>query len=117
MSVRETITLLLAAIGVFVFWMDVLGLYRFDNVLMRMHAATKGSTLGIGFVLLGVMVYFGELTVVLKLMALIIFFFLTAPVGAQAIARAAYASDDVYNELEDSLVIDELRTHHLNRYD
>ena len=115
MTTRETVTLCLIGIGVFTFWMDALGFYRFDNVLMRMHAATKGSTLGIGFVLLGVMVYFGEFTLTLKLVALIFFFFLTAPVGAQAVARAAYSSDEMYNDLRDSLVIDELAEHYPDR--
>ena len=115
MTLRDIITLSLISIGVFTFWMDSLGFYRFDNVLMRMHAATKGSTFGIGFVLLGVTVYFVESTVTLKLVALIIFFFITTPVGAQAIARAAYSADDVYNDLRDSLVIDELSDHYPDR--
>jgi multicomponent Na+:H+ antiporter subunit G len=115
MSTRDIITLCLISVGVFTFWMDSLGFYRFDNVLMRMHAATKGSTFGIGFVLLGVTVHFGEFTVVLKLLALIIFFFITTPVGAQAIARAAYSADDVYNDMRDSFVIDELSEHYPDR--
>ncbi|MCI0712136.1 MAG: monovalent cation/H(+) antiporter subunit G, partial [Chloroflexi bacterium] len=115
MNLHAVVTLSLISIGVFTFWMDALGFYRFDNVLMRMHAATKGSTLGIGFVLLGVMVYFGEFTLMLKLVALIFFLFITAPVGAQAIARAAYSADEVYNDLRESLVIDELAEHYPDR--
>ena len=112
MSITETIALILLGVGTFVLIMDTLGFYRFDNIFARMHAATKGSTVGIGLILVGTMVYFAEFHIVLKLIALIFFLFVTAPVGAQAIARAAYSDTEYYKHvLGKSLVADTLRDH------
>lgn len=113
MSFSESIALTLLGIGTFVLIMDTLGFYRFGNVFARMHAATKGSTVGIGFILVGTMVYFAEFHIVLKLMALIFFLFVTAPVGAQAVARSAYSDTEYYKHvLDKSLVADSLRKHY-----
>jgi multicomponent Na+:H+ antiporter subunit G len=58
---------------------------------MRLQAATKASTLGVGCMLLGLAIHFQDLTVTTRAVLIIAFFFLTAPVGAHMIARAAYA--------------------------
>lgn len=113
MSLLESIALGLIGLGTFVLLMDTLGFYRFGNVLTRMHAATKGSTVGIGLILLGTMFHFADFHVTLKLIALIFFLFMTAPVGAQAVARATYSSSEYYKDvLKESLVKDELQAHY-----
>ena len=45
--------------GLFVFFSAVLGLFRFDYVLNRMHAAAVGDSLGIFCVLIGLMLLHG----------------------------------------------------------
>ena len=72
--------LLLAAIGVF----------RMPDLYSRMQAATKAATLGIASMLLGVAIYFDELGVTTRALLVIVFFFLTAPVAAHMLGRAAY---------------------------
>lgn len=72
--------LLLAAVGIF----------RFPDLYSRMQAATKGATLGIALMLLGVAVYFDDLGVTTRALLVIVFFFLTAPVAAHMLGRAAY---------------------------
>jgi len=67
-----------------------LGLLRLPDVLIRMHASTKAGTLGVGLIVLGVSVYFASSLVITKALLIIAFLFLTAPVGAHLIARAAY---------------------------
>ena len=64
------------------------GVVRMPDLFMRMQAATKASTLGIGCIVLAVAVHFGELGVATRALATIIFVFLTAPVAAHMIARA-----------------------------
>ena len=44
------------AIGLFFEISAVIGVYRFDTALRRMHAAALGDTMGLFFILLGVMV-------------------------------------------------------------
>lgn len=67
-----------------------LGLLRLPDVLIRMHATTKAGTLGVGLIILGVSVHFASSLVITKALLIIAFLFLTAPVGAHLIARAAY---------------------------
>ena len=66
------------------------GLLRLPDVFLRMSAATKASTLGAGFLLLGAALYFEDLGTTSRAIATIFFLFLTGPVAAHRIARAAY---------------------------
>lgn len=67
-----------------------IGLVRLPDVFTRLHAPTKATTLGIGSILLGSVVYF-SLYHGLSLHELLISVFLavTAPVSAHLLARAA----------------------------
>lgn len=66
------------------------GLLRMPDVYTRMHAATKAVSLGAGLILIGVAVEFGNLMVTTKAITTTVFIFLTAPVAAHLLARAAY---------------------------
>ena len=46
-NILTAVGLALLLFGLFVFFTAVLGLYRFDYVLNRMHAAAVGDALGI----------------------------------------------------------------------
>src|SRR5690606_14226435 len=82
------------------------------DLFMRMQAATKASTLGIGCILLAVALHFGELGIASRALAAIIFVCLTAPVAAHVIARASYF---VGVPLWQGTIIDELRGHYDRR--
>ena len=81
------------------------GVLRMPDLFMRMQAATKAATLGVGSVLLAVSIHFGELGVTTRSLLIIAFLFLTAPVAAHVIAKAAYSigvplwQASVYDEL------------------
>jgi len=68
-----------------------LGLMRMPDIFTRMHAATKGASLGVAFMLLATALVFQETGVTLKGTITVLFIFLTAPVAANLLARAAYA--------------------------
>ena len=84
------------------------GVLRMPDLFMRMQAATKAATLGVGCTLLAVAVHFGELGVTTRSLLIIAFLFLTAPVAAHVIARAAYSigvplwEASLYDELRDA---------------
>jgi multicomponent Na+:H+ antiporter subunit G len=82
------------------------GVIRMPDLFMRMQAATKAATLGAGCMLLSVAIHFGELTIVTRALLVIAFVFLTAPVAAHMIARAAYS---VGTPLWKGTIVDELR--------
>ncbi len=91
MSLVELITALLMGIGVFFVVVSSIGLVRLPDLYTRVHAAGKAGTLGIIGVLLGVGSYYvASLPIVIKMMAMITFFFLTAPVATHMIDRAAF---------------------------
>lgn len=82
------------------------GIVRLPDLFTRMQAATKGATLGAGCLLLAVAVHFRSTDVAARAVLVILFVFLTAPVAAHLIARAAYA---VGVPLWKGTVVDELR--------
>lgn len=86
-----------------------IGIIRFPDLLLRMHAATKAGTMGVGLILIGVMIHFMDWEVSLKAFITITFTFITVPIGAHIIARAAYF---INIPLWKGMVTDELRDHY-----
>ncbi|MDW7675121.1 MAG: monovalent cation/H(+) antiporter subunit G [Bacillota bacterium] len=91
-SLIEIITSALVLIGAFFTLAGSIGVVRLPDIYNRLHAASKSSTLGVSSIVLGSLLYFGAYTGVYsgKQILTIVFIFITAPVGAQMISRAAY---------------------------
>ncbi|MBE2179615.1 MAG: monovalent cation/H(+) antiporter subunit G [Chthoniobacterales bacterium] len=81
----------LLVLGAFLMFLTGLGLLRMPDIFTRMHAATKGASLGVALLLLGAALVFQEVMVVTKAVVTVGFIFLTAPVAASLLGRAAYA--------------------------
>lgn len=76
------------AFGLFFCSMGVIGNIRLPDVFTRLHASSKVSSMGIfGLVLASALLVPGTTTKALALGVLVLF---SAPVAAQAIARASY---------------------------
>ena len=91
--------------GVAFVLLAAIGLQRFPDVFARMHAATKAATLGLILVLGGTGLRVESAGDVSKLALVGILMFVTAPIGAHMVGRAAYRSG---TELNPNTVIDEL---------
>jgi multicomponent Na+:H+ antiporter subunit G len=78
---------LLLVLGLLIFLIEMIGVFRFRYVLNRMHAAAMGDTLGIGCCLLGLIVMKGFCFTSLKLLLVIIFLWFSSPVSSHLIAR------------------------------
>jgi multicomponent Na+:H+ antiporter subunit G len=89
-----------------------IGVTRMPDLFTRMQCATKAATLGISCILLSVALSMEDLGVAIRAMLTIVFFFLTAPVAAHLIGRAAYF---VGVPLWEKTIIDELRGHYDQR--
>ena len=98
----------LLVVGAFLMFLTGLGLVRMPDVFCRMHAATKGASLGVAFLLLAAALFFQETMVVTKALVTVAFIFLTAPVAASLLGRAAYAQR---TPLWEHSVMDEGRDH------
>lgn len=66
-----------------------LGILRLPDVLLRMHASTKAGTLACGLAMAAAALHFAELSIVFRVIAIVAFLLLTAPVAAHMIGRAA----------------------------
>ncbi len=86
----ESVAAVLLLAGVTIGLIGGVGLHRFGSVYARLHAATKPATLGLVLVLAGVALRAGDSGDVVKLVLVIVFQFLTAPVTAHALARSSY---------------------------
>ena len=71
------------------------GLAKLSSFLLRVHGPTKSTTLGVGCILVSSAVWFSATSDQLTLRELLIaiFLFITAPVSAQLLARAAAKLD------------------------
>ena len=83
--------ILFAVLGVFFTFVAAVGMIRLPDVYTRSHAATKADTLGAGFSILAVALYFGTAGEILRAALLIVFIYYTNPTAAHAITRAAYS--------------------------
>jgi len=81
----------LIVVGAAFTFIGSLGLVRLRDFYTRLHGPTKATTLGVGSLLIASAVYFSHTEPGLSLheMLVTLFLFITAPVGAHLMARAA----------------------------
>ena len=67
-----------------------IGLLRMPDAYMRISAVAKVLTLGVGCLLIAAAVHFQDTAVTTRAAVVLVFFFLTSPVSAHMVGRAAY---------------------------
>ncbi|MFO1360961.1 MAG: Na+/H+ antiporter subunit G [Burkholderiales bacterium] len=88
-AIEVLISLLLVAGGFFGL-VGAIGLVRLPDFLMRLHAPTKATTLGVGGALLAALLYFvGSGRWIVHELLIAAFLFIGAPVSALMLAQAA----------------------------
>lgn len=91
--IQEIIAGVLIVSGLFFFLVGVLGLLRMPDVFSRIHTTTKGDTLGVGLIILGLMVLSGFTFLSLKLFITLILVWMTTPTAAHLIAKSEYEKE------------------------
>lgn len=91
--VQLVVGVLLILMGIAVACISVAGTFKFKFVLNRMHAAAMNDTLGILFVLSGLIVINGFNFTSLKLLFIICFFWMASPVASHLLARLEVTTD------------------------
>lgn len=76
-------------IGLFFMFVSALGIVRLPDTFLRLHAASKGPTLGLMGLLLAAVVHLGTAQVALKALIVIVFVFIANPIGSHLLAKAA----------------------------
>lgn len=81
-------------IGLAVFIIEMIGVFKFKYVMNRMHAAAMGDTLGIGCTILGLIIINGANLTSLKLACIIVFLWFSSPTSSHLIARLELTTDE-----------------------
>jgi multicomponent Na+:H+ antiporter subunit G len=102
----DLIVAVLLVVGTAFMLLAAVGLLRMPDVYTRLQVSTKGASLGAASVLLAVPFFFGDPAIAVRAVLIILFIFLTAPISAHMLGRAAYI---IGVPLWDRSVRDELR--------
>lgn len=108
-EIFEYIGMVFIFLGIAFDFFGVLGLMRLPDVYNRLQAATKCVTFGTAGILLGVFIMKGFTVFGFKALLGIVFVFLTSPVAAHAISRAAHRSNIA---LSNETVVDHYQDDH-----
>lgn len=87
----EWILSILIIVGAIFTLIGSIGLFKLPDFYMRLHGPTKATTLGVGAILIASALYFSVSSEALSLHEVLItlFLFITAPVSAHLMAKAA----------------------------
>lgn len=102
----DIIIVVLASFGAFFILLGAVGILRMPDTYLRMAVTTKAATLGVGLILIAAAFYFDDVATTTRVLAIIIFILLTAPVGAHLMGRASYIAG---NKLWEKSVSDDLK--------
>lgn len=80
--------------GMFTMIVAILGLYRFDFALNRIHSAAMGDTLSLFLFVLGLVIAVGWNVVALKLVLVLVLQWLTSPLASHMLAQFEYHADE-----------------------
>jgi len=103
--VGQVLLSVLMVTGCLLALLAAVGLHRLPDVFCRMHAATKPATLGVLLIAIATGFTVTAQGALVKLLLVVVLQFLTTPVGAHMIGRAAYRSGVSMSE---HTVMDEL---------
>lgn len=82
--------MIIISLGTLFILLAAIGLIRMPDLYLRMSVTTKAATLGVGMILIGLALYYMETSITTRVIAIIVFLLLTAPISAHVIGRAAY---------------------------
>lgn len=87
----EWLVIILLLLGAFFLMVGSIGLAKLPDFYTRLHAPTKASTLGIGAVLIASTVFFSvnQEGISVKELVITLFLFITAPITAHMMGKAA----------------------------
>ena len=80
--------------GLLVFVIQLVGVFKFKYVLNRMHAAGMGDTMGISLCLIGTIFLFGWSFISLKIALIVAFLWLASPVSSHLISRLEVTTNE-----------------------
>ncbi len=108
-NIADLISIISIYIGILFIVISAIGIIRMPDVYTRMSAVTKAVTLGVGFILLGVIIHFNETGILIKCTIIFAFLLFSLSVAAHVIGLTAYRQNTPMTDLTflDELARDE----------
>lgn len=103
---NDILIMILSTLGAITVLIAAIGIVRMPDFYLRLSVTIKAATLGIGLLLAAAAVFFGDISINTKVLAIVFFLFLTAPVAGHMIGRASYF---IGAKLWKGTVLDELK--------
>jgi multicomponent Na+:H+ antiporter subunit G len=86
----EILSIIFLTFGMFWVVLAGVGIHRFDGFFYKVHIVSKGPSLSLFLILVGVMLHFQDLSTVVKSFTIITFVFLTVPLGSSLLGLCEY---------------------------
>lgn len=83
----EILTAICLLTGTFFTLVAALGIIRMPDIYLRMHAATKAGTVGIGMTLLAAALFFKDTGVTSRVIGIMMFIIITTPAAAHLLGK------------------------------
>ncbi len=97
MTIREIISAIFILAGVLCFCTALLGVFRFNYILDRMHASSIIDTLGTLLIFVGLIILGGFDWASGKILIILIFQWCTSPLSTQRIAKVEFLTNPEYD--------------------
>jgi multicomponent Na+:H+ antiporter subunit G len=102
----DYIIMLFTTLGTLFILIAAVGIIRMPDFFLRLSVTIKAATLGLGFIMAGTALFFLEFSVTAKVIAIIFFLLITAPVSGHMLGRTAYFTG---MKLWKDTILDELK--------
>jgi multicomponent Na+:H+ antiporter subunit G len=89
---NDILIMIISTLGAIFVFLAAVGIIRMPDFYLRISVTTKAGTLGVGLILIGAAIYFQDIAVTSRAIAIVVFLVLTAPIAAHMIGRAGYLS-------------------------
>lgn len=86
----DILIIIFSSFGAIFVLLAALGIVRMPDLYLRISVTTKAATLGVGLILVGAALYFREASITTRVLAIVFFLLLTAPISAHLIGKASY---------------------------
>ena len=93
-ELRFILGIVFILMGLLVFVLQLIGVFKFKYILNRMHAAGMGDTMGLSLCLIGTMFLFGWGFTSLKIALIVAFLWLASPVSSHLISRLEVTTNE-----------------------
>lgn len=109
--ILDTFAIFFLLAGLFFMLVGAVGVVRLPDIYHRLHAASKCSTLGMMGLVLAASLHIGSPDVIAKSIAVVLFIFVSNPVGSHILAKAAHRdkAKQWQNTLSDELAEDKAK--------